>query len=69
VDTDNNLTAFAAAEIVQGTDSSAAGTITSGGVGDPEIDYNSGDIIYLENRAPITRATDQTETIRLVIEF
>tara|TARA_Y100000034_G_scaffold41278_1_gene50761 strand:- start:173 stop:1555 length:1383 start_codon:yes stop_codon:yes gene_type:complete len=69
VDTDNNLTAFAAAEIVQGTDSSAAGTITSGGVGDPEIDYNSGDIIYLENRAPIIRATDQTETIRLVIEF
>ncbi|MDP7368599.1 MAG: hypothetical protein QGH83_15230, partial [Candidatus Pacebacteria bacterium] len=67
VDTNNNLTAFAAAEIVQG--SPAAGTITSGGVGNPEVAYNSGEIMYVENRAPITRASDQSEIIRLVVEF
>ena len=34
-----------------------------------EIDHDSGDILYIENRAPITRAADQTENIKLVIEF
>ena len=34
-----------------------------------EIDADSGDILYIENRAPITRAADQTENIKLVIEF
>ena len=35
----------------------------------PEIDNNSGDIIYVENRRLITRAPDQIEDIKLVIEF
>jgi len=25
--------------------------------------------MYIENRAPITRATDQTENVKLVVEF
>ena len=29
----------------------------------------SGDVMYVEHRAPITRATDQTENIKLVMEF
>jgi hypothetical protein len=32
-------------------------------------DTDTGDVIYIENRAPITRAADQTENIKLVIEF
>ena len=39
------------------------------GYSNPEIDADSGDILYIENRAPITRAADQTENIKLVIEF
>ena len=39
------------------------------GYANPEIDADSGDLMYLENRAPITRATDQTENIKLIIEF
>ena len=35
----------------------------------PEIDHDSGDVLYVENRAPITRAADQTENIKLIIEF
>jgi hypothetical protein len=47
--------------------SSATGDIDT--LGSPEIDYYSGDVIYVENRAPITRAADQTENIKLIIEF
>jgi hypothetical protein len=39
------------------------------GFGFPEIEQNSGDIIYVENRRLITRAADQIEDIKLVIEF
>lgn len=39
------------------------------GEADSEILNNSGDIIYLENRRLITRAEDQIEDIKLVIEF
>ena len=34
-----------------------------------EIDDNSGEVLYVEYRAPIVRATDQTEDIKLIIEF
>ena len=69
VDTTGNLAVFADADTVTGTTSTASGTIGTGGVGSPEIQYHSGDIIYVENRAPIIRASDQTENIKLVIEF
>ena len=35
----------------------------------PEIKNNSGELIYIENRRLITRAPDQIEDIKLVIEF
>jgi len=41
----------------------------AGGLANPEIENNSGDVIYLENRRLITRAPDQIEDIKLVIEF
>jgi hypothetical protein len=43
-------------------------TITSG-YANPELQPDSGDIIYLENRKPIQRASDQTEDIKIIIEF
>ena len=39
------------------------------GLSNPEIEPNSGDIVYIENRRQITRAPDQIEDIKLVIEF
>ena len=62
-----NLVAFASSETVTGADSSATGTVAS--LTNPEISYYSGVTIYAENRAPITRAADQTENIKLIIEF
>jgi hypothetical protein len=76
-----NLTAFSGANIITGQGSSATGTpdtsVTStvnnvsfiSGYSVPEIDHDSGDVLYVENRTPIQRATDQTENIKLVIEF
>ena len=45
------------------------GAIFTDGLADPEIENNSGDLIYIENRRLITRAADQIEDIKLVIEF
>jgi len=41
----------------------------TGGLSNPEIEPNSGEIVYIENRRQITRAADQIEDIKLVIEF
>ena len=45
------------------------GVTLANGLGTPEVANNSGDIIYIENRRLITRAPDQIEDIKLVIEF
>ena len=59
-------------------DSSAdsAVTLTNGstitftdGYANPELQSDSGDVIYVENRRPISRATDQTEDIKVIVEF
>lgn len=80
VDSNGNQTAFSGTNVVTGQSSSANGTPTTStstinsqsftsGYSSAEIDADSGDILYIENRAPITRAADQTENIKLVIEF
>ena len=43
-------------------------TFTSG-VASPEIKKHSGDIIYLDNRPEVTRATNQREDIKIILEF
>ena len=45
------------------------GVQLTNGLASPEIANNTGDIIYVENRRLITRAPDQIEDIKLVIEF
>jgi hypothetical protein len=49
--------------------STVLGVTFTSGVATPELQPNSGDIIYMENRRLITRAADQIEDIKLVIEF
>lgn len=66
VDANGDETAFAGTEIITGA-GGATGTIAT--INNPEIDYYSGDTIYAENRVPITRASDQTENVKLIIEF
>jgi len=66
VDANGDKTDFSVSETITSA-SAATGTVSA--VNNPEIDYYSGDIIYIENRAPIVRAADQTENIKLIIEF
>ena len=80
-DSNGNLTAFSGANAITGQSSSAAATpntsdstTTNGvvfvsGYSNPELAFDSGDIIYVEERSPITRASDQTENIKLIVEF
>lgn len=39
------------------------------GYANAELQPDSGKIIYIENRKPISRASDQTEDIKLIVEF
>ena len=39
------------------------------GYAKPEVQRNSGNVIYIDNRRTISRANDQIEDIKIVIEF
>ena len=80
VDSNGNLTAFSGANAVTGQSSSASATPSTSsttvdniaftsGYNSGEIDADTGDVMYIENRSPITRASDQTENVKLIIEF
>ena len=80
-DSNGNLTAFSGANAITGQTSSASATpntsssatvnavVFSSGYSNPELAFDSGDMIYVEERSPITRASDQTENIKLIVEF
>ena len=80
IDSSGNQTAFSGANVVSstgggsgtpdtGNSSTVNNVVITSGYSVPEIDHDSGDVLYVENRAPITRAADQTENIKLIIEF
>jgi len=66
-DINTGFVAFTGSETVSGGTSSASGTISA--LNNPEVAVDSGDIMYIEHRRPINRASDQIEDIKLVIEF
>ncbi len=66
-DINTGFTAFTGSETVSGGTSSASGTVSA--LNNPEVAVDSGDIMYIEHRRPINRASDQIEDIKLVIEF
>jgi hypothetical protein len=71
VDSVGNFNAFANSNGVF-VGSTQKGTInSSNGVSAayPEVQRNSGDIVYLENRGAVARAADQIEDIKLIIEM
>ena len=39
------------------------------GYANEEVELNWGEILYLDNRIPITRSADQNEELKVVIEF
>jgi hypothetical protein len=80
IDSDGNLTAFSGTNTITGQSSGVTATPSSStttvdnisftsGYNSGEIDADTGDVLYIENRSPITRASDQTENVKLIIEF
>ena len=81
LDTNGNLTLFSGANAVTGSTSSAAhtpststsgttnGVVFASGYAIPELSRDTGEIVYVENRRAISRASDQTEDIKVVVEF
>lgn len=59
----------ASGNVDTGYASALLGSTFAAGLANPEIENNSGNVIYIENRRLITRAPDQIEDIKLVIEF
>lgn len=45
------------------------GQVFSGGISKPDINIKSGEILYVENRSPVTRQQNQREDVKIVIEF
>lgn len=60
-----SFTAGNIVEIVSG--GTASGTISA--VQDPEVQPDSGQVIYIENRRAVTRSIDQIESLQFVFEF
>jgi len=58
---------FANTASVSGGTSGASGTIAV--ITTPGLQPYTGDIIYVENRVPISRAADQIEDVKLIIQF
>ena len=80
VDSSGDLTAFSGTNTITGQGSSVTATPSSStttvdnisftsGYNSGELDADTGDVMYVENRSPITRASDQTENVKLIIEF
>lgn len=56
---------FSNGETLTGNTTSTTANITN--ITAPSIKKYSGDIIYIENRSPVTRSEDQTEDLRVVV--
>ena len=80
LDSSGNLTLFSGANAVTGANSNAVhtpattsgttnGVVFASGYANPELSRDTGEIIYVENRRAISRASDQTEDIKVVVEF
>lgn len=67
-DAETGYKPFSSSQSIVGSISGATGTVAST-PGNPETMKYSGQIIYMEQRRPITRSSSQQEDIKLAIEF
>ena len=81
LDSSGNMTLFSGANAITGSTSSASytpntsssgttnTTLFASGYSVPELTQDTGEVLYVENRRAISRASDQTEDIKVVVEF
>jgi hypothetical protein len=66
------FTSFQNGEAVTEVDGSGSGSIDSAGapgLANGTVDWTSGEVLYIENRAAISRSAEQTEDIKIVIQL
>jgi hypothetical protein len=62
-------TAFSGTSVDVGAVTYYLGQEFNAGMSLPDINIKSGDIIYVDNRASVTRASQQREDIKIILEF
>lgn len=65
----NVVGTFVDSDVVTGSSSAASASVDTAGVDAGDLNRYSGDVLYVEYRRPITRAADQIEDIKLIVEF
>jgi len=60
--------AFQDGEVIDETNGAGQGVIDSAVV-QAEVDNQSGDLLYIDNRSPVSRTTTQSEDIKIIIQF
>ena len=60
---------FVAGNTVHKIGTGSIGTINASSVVNPEVEHHTGRMMYIENRGAVTRASDQIEDIKLIIEM
>lgn len=75
-DSDTQFGKFTEGETISETDGNGAGVLEAAGVdGDSyayvegDVDFSSGEVMYIDNRAAIQRSADQTEDIKIIIQL
>ena len=56
-------------KIITGSRIIELGQTFNDGIAPPDFNRHSGEVIYIDNRAPITRSSSQKEEIKIVVEF
>lgn len=67
IDLTNNFTPFVVGENIIGKTSGATARIDN--FLSAEVTPDTGEVLYVENRLPLTRSPDQSESLHLVLEF
>jgi len=62
-------TTFIGSSIVVGAANYYLGQEFNAGLSSPDINIKSGEIIYVDNRASVTRSSQQREDIKIILEF
>ena len=62
------FTAFQDGEIIEEVTGAGQGIIDSALI-KPEVDRRTGDILYIDNRNPVSRTAAQAEDIKIILQF
>jgi len=60
---------FADGDEISEDDGTGTATVATSGLTAGELSSNTGDVLYIDNRAAVTRTADQTEDIKIVIQI